>query len=246
MSYRDGDTTPGGSKVHVGVPQAPAPVSEQTSYIEEIEAHLERHLGPAGDVLHELFSPDIHLDVLSYPPTAGRDHWIFVTCGMSSLPMTLREGYDPTECARAELTIGLPKDWGDRLHSEPLSSADWEPVGTLKALARYVHDARTSLVWFDTIELENLRPLIQGREAFTGAIILNPITWPEAAQSLVLPTGEHLNFLGVYPLYRDELRFKLENGAAKLTDRMETQGVSEVLDTARKSVAPRKKILGIL
>ena len=46
-----------------------------------------------------------------------------------------------------------------------------------------------------------------------------------------------VNFLGVYPLYQDEMELKLEAGAEELERRFETAEITELLQPGRPSVA---------
>ena len=53
-----------------------------------------------------------------------------------------------------------------------------------------------------------------------------------------MPHGDHtVFFLGVYPLYQDEMDLKLAHGAEALTDRLEAAEVTELLDPTRPSVS---------
>jgi hypothetical protein len=53
----------------------------------------------------------------------------------------------------------------------------------------------------------------------------------------VLAGDRVVAFLGVYPLYADELALKLEAGADELADRLADAAISELLDPRRPSVA---------
>ncbi|WP_099547105.1 suppressor of fused domain protein [Maribacter sp. 4G9] len=57
-----------------------------------------------------------------------------------------------------------------------------------------------------------------------------------------------MNIYNIFPLYRDELEFKIENGYNKLLDLLIKANGKEVLDLKRKSLISKKsfwnKIIG--
>lgn len=73
--YRHGEPTPWG-----------APQGEE--FIQEISAHIEKHLGPVETVFHEVVSDTVHIDVHIVKPTVKFPFVRLVTSGMSDLPMT--------------------------------------------------------------------------------------------------------------------------------------------------------------
>lgn len=62
------------------------------SNMEEIEAHIERHVGKISMVFHEVLSDIVHIDIHQIPPTDDRPYWTLVTSGMSDLPMSVLRG----------------------------------------------------------------------------------------------------------------------------------------------------------
>lgn len=75
-------------------PWAP-PAGEEN--VEEISAHIERHLGPVDSVYHEILSDTVHIDVHIVKPTESFPFHRLVTSGMSDLPRDhlLRAGPPP-------------------------------------------------------------------------------------------------------------------------------------------------------
>jgi hypothetical protein len=62
----------------------------------------------------------------------------------------------------------------------------------------------------------------------------------EAAETLTLDDRK-IHFFGVWLLYEDELRFKIEHGTERLWDLLVDAGVSEAVDANRPSVAPPRR-----
>ena len=81
------------------------PTSGDGDHIETISNHIEEHVGPVSQVLHELVSDLVHVDIHQVSPTKSRPYHTLITSGMSDRPMTLPEGVDD-EWQFAELTNG--------------------------------------------------------------------------------------------------------------------------------------------
>ena len=72
-------------------PDGEMPEDEETGvpevYTEEemeaIERHIQQYFGKFENVLHELSSPDIHVDICAVPPSQERDYYTLVTMGMA-------------------------------------------------------------------------------------------------------------------------------------------------------------------
>ena len=251
--FKDGDITPGGSTIIEAKVREEewTPPESYAENCELIEEHLEPIFGKSETVMHEIISDLIHLDVLIYPPDDKRDFWVYVTSGMGDIRMTTPPDEDPVEWSRAELMIGLPRDWGDRLaklddidDEEAVDSIYW-PIGLLKWLARYPHFAET---WFGpghtipNVEEEPYSP----DSRLNGAMISFSTLVPESHSVLTLPDGDHLNFYGLILLYPEEMDFKLKKGAGALADKLELADVSEVIDVTRRSVVRKNPLLRLI
>jgi hypothetical protein len=68
-----GETSGSGQPVHRHTERASEPEAAwgDEQLIEEVTAHVERHLGPSPTVNHELVSVDVHVDVLMSRRTTG-------------------------------------------------------------------------------------------------------------------------------------------------------------------------------
>ena len=51
----------------------------RSSFADRIEAFLEKEIGPAPHMLHEIVSDRIHLDVHVCPPRGQRDYFVLYT-----------------------------------------------------------------------------------------------------------------------------------------------------------------------
>lgn len=93
-----------------------------TPFLEQISRHIERTIGPAPMVFHEIVSTDAHIDLHIVPPQPhvaadeirplGGDYVTVVTSGMSSKPMNVPPAAKEQGVSEyAELMLALPKDW---------------------------------------------------------------------------------------------------------------------------------------
>lgn len=206
---------------------------EQSNYFPElyspeefdtVEAHINRCFGQYDGVMHELVSPDIHVDICIIAPTQERDYYTLVTCGAGAHHMNIPEDLEPQQWGRAELLITLPSDWD--LHS---SDENWYwPIRLLKSTARLPK-------WQDTWLGVNHTIGHEGNYAestdFCGAILLSPQDGAEGAEACVLPNGDEVNFYQLFPLYQEELAYKLDNGGEALIETMAE--VDHVVDVYR-------------
>ena len=88
-----------GSPIYYHGPEKAWEPANGEECLEQISAHVEKHLGKIQTVLHELVSDAVHVDVHVVSPTLEFPFARLVTSGMSDLPMTLlqRAGVDLSE-----------------------------------------------------------------------------------------------------------------------------------------------------
>lgn len=198
--------------------------------LEAVEEHIEKCFGPVETVLHELVSPDIHVDIYVVAPSEDRNYYTLLTMGMGAHRMNVPKELAEYKLERAELAIALPADW--KLNQESIQDERWYwPIRLLKALARLPIVNDTWLAWGHT--MDNTRPFAENTElcAFILAGAQSPV---EGCQVCTLPDGDEINFYQVLPLYRNELEYKLQHDADALLDRM--ADISFVVRTDRRNI----------
>lgn len=228
------EITPGGSHVFRHQPREHEPALAQgdPAVIDAVSAHVERHIGPIEHVLHELLSPEVHLDLLWVAPREERPCHTLVTCGMSARPM-----HAPVpEEALAELCLVLPPDW-------PMDEAAWSderhwwPMRLLKFLGRLPHEYDTWLAPGHTIPNDDPPVPYAPGTHLCGALIAPLALAPAGFDVLDGPVGP-VRFHGVVPLHRDEMDFKLRKGTDALAALLDAAQVTEAVEPERPSVAP--------
>lgn len=196
------------------------------SELEVIDSHISTYFGKCDTVMHEILSPDIHVDIFPIEPTDERDYYTIVTCGMGAFKMNTPK--DCKELSRAELVISLPADW--KIH-EKLDKW-WWPFRLLKAIARLPIESKSWVGWGHTIQFGEG---FCGDTDFEGALLLTAASGQDGCEVCVLPNGEKVNFYQVIPVYQKEMDFKQEYGTEALLDILfEKTGM--IVDPARPCV----------
>lgn len=184
-----------------------------------ISKHLVRHLGPLRSILPDKTPNFVRLDIVTLDPLPHRPVRTFVTSGMRALPMRpLRKEDGPPY---AELMIALPA----RLPADPsYDERLYWPVRMLEALARLPSDHNTWLEPGHTVTNGNPAQSYSTSVGFTAAVILAADDLPQAFSPVYLD-GKEVSFFYAYPLYPEELEYKLTHGLDALLDRLATIGV---------------------
>lgn len=205
--------------------------------IEAISDHIEKYIGPIGNVFHEVISDLVHIDVHIVEPTEARNFHTLVTSGMSDRAMSTPEEY--SACAYSELMICLPPDWPMGEEAWKIEENYW-PIRVLKMLARFPHDYQTWLWSMHTIPNGNPAEPFADNTKLTGALLIPPLTVEEEFYMLSLTDEKTIHFHALIPLYDDEMNLKLNKGAEALFEGFDRIGVSEILIPNRPSVAKKR------
>ena len=166
----------------------------------------------------------------------GRDlpYYTLVTMGMGAHRMNVPEELAEYKLERAELAIALPPDW--KLDEESLKDERWYwPIGLLKVLARLPISGDTWLGFGHTMDKQS--PFAENT-TLCGALLVGPqdVVW-NGGEVCTLPSCEEVNFYQVIPLYRNELKYKLEHDADALLEKM--AGISFVVNPTRQNAITR-------
>ena len=205
-----------------------APEIYSEDEMKAVEAHIEKYFGPIDNVLHEIVSPDIHVDICLIKPTEERDYYTLVTMGMGAHKMDVPEELAEYKLERAELVIALPKDW--KLNLESLHDKNWSwPLRLLKSLARL---PIVRGCWFaNGHTIDHDKPYAPCTQ-LSCAMLVHPQNIDSNGMYMELPNGEDVNFYHVIPLYKEELEYKIEHDAESFAKKM--AGVRFVVNNNRR------------
>lgn len=203
-------------------------------HAEAISAHLDKSYSSEEiTVFHEIFSPDLHLDVY-FVQSEKHNFNILLTAGMSILEMTVPNAVEkPQDYKFAELMLLLPKSitFGKITGDNP---NDWL-IAMLKEAARFPHHYDTWLAIGHTLQATaDMEPYAENTN-YTGVVILPSVTFGEEFTSVQV--GENLiNIYSVFPLYADEMNYKIENGYNALLDKLIEKNAQEIFDYNRANL----------
>lgn len=201
-----------------------------------IEAHIANHLGEIANVLREVATEGIHIDVLHVPPTDTRPVHTLVTLGMSDREMAVPSGTDSPPYL--ELMMTLPRSW--RFGDSVKNDERWYwPIRQLQALARMPHVHKTWLGWGHTVPNDDPPKPFAPNTKQCGAVIVPSLLVPEDFFELKL-RARTIAFFGVVPLYKEEMQLKVEQGAAALFSKLIDAGIKDLVDPDRRNVAKKR------
>jgi hypothetical protein len=181
--------------------------------MEEIQSFIAEHFGETENVLHEILSEIVHLDLL---PVAATDDFPFVTIctmGMSALPMHCPEDSDDSQVPRhIELIIHLPADYPVQdLGSDDFDNENWWPIEGLKFIARIPFMYETFIAVGHTIPNGDPPSPFSPRTNFVCWLVLPEMLNSDAQR--MEGTKRNVTFLQIVPIYLEEMNFIMENGA---------------------------------
>ncbi|MGN0623261.1 MAG: suppressor of fused domain protein [Oscillospiraceae bacterium] len=193
---------------------------------EVLEKHIEKYFGNFDNVFHEIFSPDIHVDICIIDPTPEKKYYTLVTMGMGAHKMNVPEELKEKHMDRAELIITVPADWDITSNREKY----YWVIRWMKILARLPIEEDTWLGWGHTIANPEYAPFAENT-GFCGLMLVDPQICGSDGSFCILPDGGEVLFYQLIPLYKEEMEYKLDHDAGSLMDRME--GISHVVDVFR-------------
>lgn len=209
------------------------PAFEDTETMERVVNHIEKHLGKIDYVFYEKAPELIRIDICWVKPSAKFPFHTLVTAGMSSLPMNAPVG---SEGPYAELCILLPADW--KMNEEDLSK-DFEdennywPFRWLKALARFPHEHDAWMAWGHTIPNGRDAAPVANNTKFGCMLLFPSRCLPEDFFALE-GKRKTINFFTLIPIYKEEMKFKIQYGLDELLDNLHQPGtLVDVVDIER-------------
>ena len=199
--------------------------------LNEYECYIRENLGEYKEVLHEIVSPDIHLDIIVVPPTDDDPYYKLVTMGMGAFAMNIPSDLKEYDLEHAEMVMYLPKSWALKSQDEK----DYWPIRYMKILGRLPINLDTWLGYGHTIHgNEDMSPFAENTE-LNSFVLLNACNLMYEKLDLKLSSGKKINFYQMFPLYQEELDYKLKNGLDALMDLFDEEDTLPVLNIKRRN-----------
>lgn len=156
---------------------------------------------------------------------------VVMTNGLSNFTMPVPEKFAGKE--HVELYFCLPSYWDlDNPHGQWIF--EW-----IRKMAKHVVEKHT---WFGIGHtFPNGNPAVPLSPTMKQKyLMLNEPVFLEKELSPLQLNDFEVNFLGIIPLFEDELDYKMGKGTYKLLRKMEAKGISELLDDFRLSALKSK------
>ena len=202
--------------------------------MEKVSAYIKQQYGEYDLVAHEMVSPDIHCDIVIVPPTDELPFYKLVTMGAGAYKMNIPNDLKSEVCDRAEYVIFLPKDWDIKSDKEE----DYWPIRMLKTIARLPVRSDDWLCYSHTVNLTDNESPVAENTKFNSCVLLESRGKDE---QFVKPLkmswfGKKVAFYQLYPLYQEELAYKLEHSFDELMEKIDDEELSDfVIKIHRKN-----------
>ncbi|NME72024.1 suppressor of fused domain protein [Flammeovirga aprica] len=199
-----------------------------------VEKHINTFFPDAEiNVFHEIPTLDIHLDVYHIKPK-GLEFEILMTSGMSSMAMNVIDIPNESDTYKfAELMVLIPKgvDFGEVYTGE--NKFDWI-ISMVKQSAKFPHFYDTWIGVGHSIQADENMSSYSDDTAYCGCLVLPTVTFPEEFQIIKTSNGV-VNIYGLFPLYKEEMLFKIENGFNEFIQFLIKNNAEEIIDFKREN-----------
>lgn len=180
-------------------------------------------------------SPDIHLDIIIIPPTEDNNYYKLITMGMGAYKMNVPEELKQYELERSELVLYLPPTWNMDFNGEN----NYWPIRQLKILARLPLENNTWLGYGHTVSSDiNNSPYAENTK-LCSMMLFHALNNDYTVLDFKLKNKGRINFYQLIPLYKEELEYKMQNGANALLD-LFGNDFFPVVDINRKNTLLKK------
>ena len=198
---------------------------------EQYEAYITQQYGPFTSVLHEIVSPDIHLDIILVPPTEKNPYYKLITMGMGAYKMNVPSNLAQYELERAELVIYLPPTWD--IHSDE-DEYFW-PIKQLKTLGRLPINGNTWLGFGHTVSTDAENTPFADNTKFCSMMLTMATDQNNEPLDLRIDGLGKINMYQLFPLYEEELEYKQKSDAKSLLALFSDEDLLPVLNINRRN-----------
>lgn len=196
---------------------------------DEVVECIKEDFGEFENVLHEVVSTDIHLDVALIPPTEDRDYYTLCTIGAGAYRMDIEKEYRTQYqlSEHSEYIMYLPSDW--KLDEESLKDeANYWPIRLLKNTARLPLWTESWFTMGHTVGSEDGQPY-SDEYPYNCVILTYPAPFVGTRENKCnLSSGKTILFHHVFPITQEEFEFKEENGTTALLEEIFPKGCDEM------------------
>jgi hypothetical protein len=209
-------------------------MAESIQYL--VTEHIERHIGPVGNVYASAADDEPEVRIVHVPPSETRPVHTLITAGMSERPMKVSKHDAPT---RLELMMTLPRTW--QLGVEAPTEEQWAwPIELLRKLARRAHTPGGWLGWGHIVPNEEPPKPYARSTRQCAALIVPSLLVPTAFYELKTPADASIVFYAVVPIYNEEYELGRTAGTDALFRRLIDRDFNDVVDPGRRNAAKKR------
>lgn len=207
--------------------------------------HIDKYFPEAEvKVFHEIMTFDFKVYV-HHIKTKSHKFDILITSGMSSLEMDIpKDTGNPDDFKFAEMMILIPK----QIEFENVYTGDKKNdylISMLKQTARFPHHEDTWIgIGHSIVSDADFEPYGSDTE-FVGGVILPSVTFDEDFTK-IQRNGRVINIYSFFPLYKNEVEYKINNGYNALLDKIIKANSKEILNPQRKNLINKKSFISSL
>lgn len=199
---------------------------------EQFDFYIKRNFGEYSKVYHELYSPDIHVDILVIPPSEKSNYYKLITMGMGAYKMNVPNQIKGYGLERAELVAFLPPEWDLNFDNGIYS---WV-IGELKTLSRMPIIENSWIGFGHTFSNDEKSEIPFSKTTkLTSSILLTAVTdnFNEYHVDLKLPNKGTINFYQFYPLYKEELEYIKTHGLEEFSKLIPDDELLPIINPSR-------------
>lgn len=201
------------------------------------EKYVNDKLGKFKHVYRELYSPDIHLDILIIPPTEKENYYKLVTRGMGAYKMNVPDIIKNQGLDRAELVMYLPPNWDFNFKKEE----NYWVIRQMKLIARAAIEENSWVGFGHSFSNdENATIPFADNTKFTSTILLNSLDNNFEYLNLDLGQKGKINFYQVIPIYKEELEYKQSHNIQDLMKQFSPEDLFPVVNINRKNYCDKE------
>lgn len=180
--------------------------------MEQYQNFIIEHYGNFENIIHEIVSPDIHVDIIVVPPTKDKNYYKLFTMGMGAYKMNVPKRFKNYKFERAELAIFLPPDWKIDSNKEE----DYWPIRQLKVLARLPLQTNSWLGHTHTVSMDENNSPYADNTKFCSMLLIGLTDDNNQAVYMNYGKNDIINIYALCPLYEEELLYVQQAGVRNL------------------------------
>lgn len=199
--------------------------------LEKYEKFIIENYGEFKEVIYEIVSLDIHLDIIVIPPTEENNYYKLITMGMGAYEMNIPKELNRKKLCRAELVMYLPPTWNLKSDKEE----DTWPINCLKTLGRLPLKNNSWLGVGHTVSLDNNNSPFANNTKLCSMFLLPALNNKYKEPNLKIKNKGKINFYQLFPIYSEELNFIQNNDPIALFEKFDENDMEPIVNIKRKN-----------